>query len=100
MPTKWSPAGNKRATDDLPNTNSTKKSSSTSIKQSNFGQKALLKLPQSLYPCDDVVEDFFGEGFFYFEVFIGSALFAMLEEVVETFVFFDDVFLVFRQKTS
>ena len=39
----------------------------------------LLKLLQSLDPSDDVVDDFFGEGFFYGGVFCGHACGAMLE---------------------
>ena len=49
---------------------------------------------QLLYPSYDVVEDFFGEGFFDGGIFCGHACGAMLEEVVEAFVLLDDVALV------
>lgn len=56
------------------------------LKHRNFGQNALLKLPQSLDPSDDVVDDFFGESFFDGGVFCGEACGAVLEQVVEAFV--------------
>ena len=55
----------------------------------------MMDVLQFLYPSDNVVEDFFGEGFFNGGVFCEHACGAMLEQVVEAFVLLDDIALVF-----